>query len=141
MGCGVGCRPGGILGLLRLLTEHGEAVEYDLITLGLRLDWLGTRRLSWRDLLVLVRQSPATSALTRAVVGPEVAAWNAGVVTADLLAVVVDALQIANWQRAGKKAGPRPKPLKRPSQQGKRIRGTAMSLDDLDARLGYSPRT
>lgn len=34
--------------------------------MGLRLDWLGTEALSWRDLLVITQQSPATSALTRA---------------------------------------------------------------------------
>jgi hypothetical protein len=34
--------------------------------LGLRLDWLGTVRLSWRDLWVIVQQSPRTSALFKA---------------------------------------------------------------------------
>ncbi len=56
---------GGIAGLVRLLSEHGEAVEFDLIRLGLRLDWLGSEALSWRDLLVIVRQSGPESALWR----------------------------------------------------------------------------
>lgn len=32
-------------------------MERDLIALGLRLRWLGTERLTWRDLLVIVRMS------------------------------------------------------------------------------------
>jgi hypothetical protein len=31
---GVGDRPGGIVSLHRLLTEHGEAIEYELLTVG-----------------------------------------------------------------------------------------------------------
>src|SRR5690242_14164709 len=54
-----------MIGLLDLLDEHGEAVEYDLIDAGLRLRWLGTEALSWRDLLVRVRLSPRGSALYR----------------------------------------------------------------------------
>ena len=54
-----------MIGLLDLIEEHGEAVEYDLIDAGLRLRWLGTEALSWRDLLVRVRLSPKGSALYR----------------------------------------------------------------------------
>jgi hypothetical protein len=100
VGGGLRDGPGGIRGLHRLLTEYGEAVEYDLIALGLRLRWLGTEKLTWRDLLVIVRHSPHTSALAREVAGPEMTAWNTGAVTAWLLAMVTDLLQVANWQRA-----------------------------------------
>lgn len=48
---------GGIAGLRGLIDDHSEAVERDLIGLGLRLRWLGTERLTWRDLLVIVRTS------------------------------------------------------------------------------------
>ena len=34
--------------------------------MGLRLDWLGTPALSWRDLWVIVQQSPPGSAIQRA---------------------------------------------------------------------------
>lgn len=114
--------PGGIASLVRLLDEHGEAVEYDLITLGLRLEWRGTPRLSWRDLLVIVQQSPRTSAPSREVNGA-VAAWS---VTDYLLADIYDVLANANWQRAnaGKKSpSARPKPYPRPGKQQGRSGG------------------
>jgi len=57
---------GGTFGLLTLLDEHQEAVEYDLLPFGLRIDDLGTEALTWRDLLVIVRMSPRGSALHRA---------------------------------------------------------------------------
>lgn len=56
---------GGILGLLKLLDEHQEAVEYDLITMGLRLEDLG-HSLQWRDLIVIIRQAQPGSAIYRA---------------------------------------------------------------------------
>ena len=56
-----------MIGLLDLIEEHGEAVEYDLIDAGLRLRWLGTEALTWRDLLVRVRMAPKDSALYRSV--------------------------------------------------------------------------
>lgn len=65
----VGCQRGGILGLVHCLTEHGEAIERDLLVAGLRLGDLGTDRLTWRELLVLVRWSPPGSALARSVSG------------------------------------------------------------------------
>ena len=54
-----------MIGLLDLIEEHGEAVEYDLIDAGLRLRWLGTEALTWRDLFVRVRLSHKGSALYR----------------------------------------------------------------------------
>lgn len=101
---------GGILGLCRLLDEHGEAIEYDLIKLGLRLEWLGTEALSWRDLLVIVRGRDRDSRLSFALDG-EAILWSQ---TDYLLAAVIDVLQEANWQRAGKPNAPRPKRVKRP---------------------------
>lgn len=139
MGRGVGHLAGGIVGLYRFLTEHGEAVEFELLYLPgrPRLEDLGTRRLTWRDLLVLVKHAPSTSAIARAVHG-EIAAWDAN---AFLLATVIDVLQLANWQRSGKKRGPKPKPVKRPNKAQRIGASKAMDLDDLDKRLGYSPRT
>jgi hypothetical protein len=106
---------GGIHGLLTLIDEHQEALEYDLIALGLRLDWLGTSRLDWRDLLVIVKNLPRTSATNRAANG-ETAQWS---LTDYLLAGIFDLIAVGNWQRAGKKNAPRPKPLPRPGDTSK----------------------
>lgn len=134
MARGVGYRRGGIQGLVELLDEHGEAVEYDLIALGLRLADLGTPRLTWRDLLVIVRQSPRTSALNRARLG-EAADWG---VTDHLLAGVFDLLAGANWQRGGDNKAPRPKPLKRPGSkpEGQKFGGDAIPISEFDAWWG-----
>lgn len=110
---GVEAVSGGILGLLDLIDQHGEAIEYDLISLGMRLRDLGTDKLSWRDLLVITRQAPRQSALARAAHGSDLA-WG---LTEHLLATAVDALNIANWQRGneGRKSPSRkPKPVPRP---------------------------
>jgi hypothetical protein len=37
-----------------------------------------------------------------------------------LLAGAVDALQIANWQRPGKRSAPKPKPVERPGEKAAR---------------------
>lgn len=108
MGRGVGDRAGGILGLFRLLTEHEGAIRYDLLSLGLRLDDLGTKRLTWVDLLAVLTNLPPGSAVARARHG-EFATWTA---ETHLLALIADVLRAANWQRASK--GPRPKPVPRP---------------------------
>lgn len=107
---GLGHHGGGILGLYGLLKEHGEAIEFDLLECGMRLDDLGSEALTWRDLLVLVRrwQTNPTTALAESVHGVR---WT---ITDQLLALVHDLLNQGNWQRAGKKTAPRPKPLPRP---------------------------
>lgn len=110
----LGGHRGGIEGLLQLIDEHGEALEYDLIRLGLRLDDLGTERLSWRDLLVIVQHSPRDSALARDLLGDD-ALWG---VTEHLLASLLDAVQMGNWQRGGKPHAPKPKPVRRPGARG-----------------------
>jgi hypothetical protein len=50
-----------------------------------------------------------------------------------LVAAAVDVLQVANWQRAGKRSAPRPKPVRRPQPPGKR-RGT-VSDDEVGAKI------
>lgn len=72
-------------------------------------------RYSWRDLLVMVRrfQGDPSSATSRAVHGEH---WS---VTDQLLAALVDLLQVGNWQRAGKKSAPKPKRLPRPWERAK----------------------
>lgn len=57
-----------MIGLLDVMDLHGEALEYDLMRWGLRARWLGTDRLTWRDLYVFVTGSlrDASTALHRA---------------------------------------------------------------------------
>lgn len=95
---------------------------------------MGTERLSWRDLLVVVNQSPRWSALSRAV-DPEGSLWG---LSEHLLAAVFDSLERGNWQRAGNNHAPRPKPLPRPGVggEGKKY-GTALPMDEVAKRLGW----
>lgn len=134
MAGGVEGPPGGILAAANEIAEFSEEIEYDLIKIGLRLSWLGTDLLSWRDLIVILRQSPRESAYARAKLGEKVA-WGE---TEHLLAAIFDALQIANWQRgnAGKKApSPKPKPIPRPgvNRDKGRVGFGAIPIKDFDA--------
>lgn len=97
MGRGPGCRRGEILSLREFLTEHGEAVEYDLLTHGLDLRLLGTDRLTWRRLVVFVNQAATDerSALWRDLAGDN-ARWDT---YAQLLGVVAHATQVVAWQQ------------------------------------------
>lgn len=66
--------------------------------------------LSWLDLLVFVKfiQQDHSSALGRELHGP---IWS---VEAQLMAEAVDAMNMANWQRGGRRSAPKPKPIPRP---------------------------
>lgn len=110
MGAGVEHWRGGILSLCRLIDQYGEAVEYDLLMSGRSLDEIGYT-LSWRDLWVLVRrwQKTPRTALSEAIHGHMIPTLQD-----ELLAGLFDLTAAANWQRAGKKGAPKPKPLKRP---------------------------
>lgn len=126
MACRFGYRPGGIFGLLELLDEHEGAVRYDLLIAGLNLDHLGSTRLSWVDLMVFVNHAPRESALYRDL-HPEFAEWG---VVEHLLAATVDALNTANWQRAGKKGSARPKPVKRPGTKQQKFGTAAIPISE-----------
>jgi hypothetical protein len=131
---------GGILSLLELIDEHGEALQYDLIERQLRLQDLGLPHFTWFDLKVLVRFLPPSSALYREL-QPEAEAWG---LTEQLLASATDALNLANWQRGGGK-GARPKPIKRPGiDNGETSFGSgAVTFEEIDEFFGYefSPGT
>lgn len=78
----------------------------------MRLDWLGSEWLTWRDLLVVVRRSPTTSALARVILG-EVVEWS----TAEyLLAQIADNTAWLVWAKTddGAKGRNRPQRLRRP---------------------------
>lgn len=128
---------GGIAGLLKLLRDEKqrEAIEYDLIALGLRLDWLGTAALSWRDLLVIVRQARPGGAIY-AQLGGEAARWG---LSEQLLAEIIDTARILVWQQTkdGQDGVNQPQPLPRPGvkvDEG-RIGTEARSIEDMQAWL------
>ncbi|MFJ9443251.1 hypothetical protein ACIRRH_15475 [Kitasatospora sp. NPDC101235] len=75
----------------------------------MRLADLGTGRLTWMELVALVRGLPPTSRLAAALTGRP--AWSRGEY---LLADIWDVLASANWQRGGDRHAPRPKPYPRP---------------------------
>lgn len=129
---------GGIRSLLGLIAQHREAIEYDLIGLGLRLDDLGSRRLSWRDLLVIVRRSPRDSALYREQF-PDDAEWG---LPEQLLAAIFDVLQAGNWQRGGGQ-GRRPEQLPRPGvTPTRKQRGSGpLTFDEMRKWLGWDDNT
>lgn len=51
--------------------------------------------------------------------------------------MLLDATNVANWQRAGKRTAPKPKPVQRPGlrQTGRHVgrRGSGMSMAEFDA--------
>lgn len=145
-----GCCCGGILGLLEALedTEFEQALEFDLITLGLRLRWLadGTDRLSYRDVIVVVRESGHDSAIGRYVLG-DAHGWQA---SEELLAGLLDAVNGLLWQGGGGK-GAKPKPIPRPSVSrdvgadsgpqsvfGEDFEQDAVSLEEIQEWLGLN---
>ena len=132
---------GGIRDLLALLREHGEAVEYDLIRLGLRLDWLGTEALSWRDLHVIARQAPTDSALARSV-EPDLATWG---LSEQLLAMVADYLAWMQWAKTedGAKGRRMPKRIPRPGVEDgltetRTFGSDPVPIDELEDFLGWA---
>lgn len=137
MEVGVGDLRGGIRGLTQFLAEHGEAVEYDLLTMGLRLEWLGSHRLSWRDLLVIVKNAPPESAILRAQRG-DAALYG---VTDYLLVSVINSLRMMSWQLGGDPKAPKPDlftvpGMKDPSDMPT-LRGDVMPVEELRRRLGW----
>lgn len=140
MAGGIRDHRGGIVGLAELIRSNGEAIEFELLTRGLHLDRLGTKHLTWRDLKVLVRHLPPGNALQRERHG-DAAYWT---IDTYLLALIGDALQGANWQRAGDKHATRPKPIPRPElgqptqPNGRRVGDTGgVSIDVMKQRLGW----
>ena len=112
-------------------------MAYDLIGLGLRLRDLGTERLSWGDLRVIVQQSPPGSALFRAM-NPDDWQWT---FEAQLIAEAADQLRVANWQRSGGKKRDYPKPIPRPGVEpdSKTFGGKgALPYDEMADWLGWS---
>lgn len=93
---------------------------------------LGSPRLTWDRLARLIQHLPPDAATVAAVSGPA-AQWGS---TEYLLALVVDALNVGNWQRIGDKKAPKPTPLPRPGEPDRRSRRrTKLSKDEVHRRL------
>lgn len=128
----LGRHVGGIASLRQLAADYPEALHFELLKLGLRLDDLGSRRLSWFDLKAVVASLPPGSALHRARDGDE-AVWD---LHAQLLAGALDALNAANWQRAGDQNAARPQPVRRATAVKQVAPLTTETRAALNQRLG-----
>ncbi|MFF2631956.1 hypothetical protein ACFVR6_03645 [Microbacterium sp. NPDC058021] len=122
---------GGIYGLLDLVDEHQEAVEYELLRAGHRLRDVPSKQLNWRDLYVLLRRWQKTphNAVGEAIHGH--ALWS---IEEQLLAVAVDTLAFANWQRMRKPHAPKPKRLPRPweASKGRQLGSEPIPISQFD---------
>ncbi len=76
---------------------------------------LGTDDLPWCEFRTLVEHLPADAVTVRREMGAK-ASWGVG---EQLLAHVLHAVQVANWQRSGPKAGRPPEPIGTPWQPSK----------------------
>ena len=128
---GVGYGPGGVLSLLALIDEHGEALEFDLIALGLRLRDCPSPEFNWRDLWVVCRRLGRDSELYKSTNPDDDTSWS---VTDYLLAMVADNTSFRLYQAAGGK-GKKPKPVPRPGDV-KRYGGDALPVTEMAEWLG-----
>ena len=124
-----------MIALDAFVEEHRDAIEFDLIGLGLRLRHLGTDAFTWGDLRVTITQAPRSSALYRDL-NPEEAEWG---MQEQLLALVADYLAAANWQRSGASKKDYPKQIPRPgvTPDSTKFGKQAISIDDMAAWLGW----
>lgn len=104
-------------------------------------DATGRNLLTWRELAALVRQLPR-DARTRLALGDTDGLWGIG---EQLQAQTIDALRVANWQRAnaGLKAheqSPPPDPIERPGIKRKKKITTAELLEHRERTRANAPR-
>lgn len=134
-------RHGGILGLVELISEHYEALSYDLMTrTRFTLDDLGGP-LSWAALFSFVSNCGHDSAVFRAM-NPDMAPWLDGRMVAPLLAQLIDAMNTNTYVNAvahcdeGKRPDP-PKRVKTPwtveEAEGRHIGSDPIPISEFDA--------
>jgi len=112
--------------------ERWRALEADLLRAGYTLDDYPDR-LSLRAIASAWEYAVPGSAVYRFEKGPK-AEWS---YTQEILAGILFVLQAANWQRAGNKTAPKPKPMTRPGELPectKRITGEPMSIAEFRRR-------
>ena len=125
--------PGGTLSLAALIEEHGEAFEYDLIRLGVRLRDAPSPELNWRDLWVIARRSGRDSELYRDMNPGDDVSWS---VDTYLLAQLVDNTSFRLYQAAGGK-GKKPKPVPRPGNEDRKVvKYDTLPVDEMRDWLG-----
>ena len=124
--------PREFLSLVRLSREHSEALEFDLIKLGLRLRDAGSLEFNWRDLWVICRRLGRDSELYKSMNPDDDTSWS---VTDYLLAMVADNTSFRLYQAAGGK-GKKPKPVPRPGDV-KRYGGDALPVTEMAEWLGW----
>lgn len=95
-----GNHAGGIEGLAEIVSDHGGALDYDLMTMTpYTLDDLGGR-LSCKSLIHFIRHLSPTSATKRSLDGgitDEQAGWMGGEATALLIACLIDEIRGLEW--------------------------------------------
>lgn len=101
---------------------------------------MGSKRLTWRHLLVIVKQLPAGSALDRAQRGAESELGSESY----LLGLVVNLLQAMSWQLGGNPKAPKPEPFLLPGQDAPEgaetvtsHRGRGMTVEEVNRILGW----
>jgi Family of unknown function (DUF5361) len=108
--------------------------------LGLRLDWLGSEALSWRDLLVIFRMAEPPSRIFSAVHGDD-AQWG---LPEQLLASMADDLSWLVWAKTedGQKNRNRPdripRPGVKPNKDRKQIGSAPLPIDQMAEWLGWT---
>lgn len=105
----------------------------------MRLRWLESDALSWRDLWVIVRNLPQSSALHRSVNGVEESVWT---LTDYLLADIADTAAWLAWTKTkdAEKGRNRPKPRPRPGvvdESKKQIGAGSLPVDQMLDWLGW----
>ena len=110
---------------------------------GLHLGRIGTPELSWRRYAVLLRQLGPTSRYGKAVIAAAPEELDTPTTTKldcskwplpeQLLAMMIDHLAIANWQRTGKSSN-KPKPMYQVRKQSGQAK-PAMSQDEVRSAL------
>lgn len=141
MAVGLGCPSGGIFGLLELVAEHREAIEYELLDRGYGYEDIGTRNLSWGDLRTLVQrwQHLPGNAFAESLVGHAV--WS---VEAQLIAGLIDVTSVSNYylaKSAGARSPKKPKPIPRPWDAKPQTFGKgAIPFDEIDAWISTTIR-
>lgn len=128
---------GGILSLVDLIREHGEALEYELIRAGVRLRDCPSPGLDWRDVYVVAAHAGADSAIARSINGPD-HEWT---LTNQLLAGATDLLAWLQWSKTkdGARNQNQPKPIQRPGVDDGSIRHADVgTVEEIMAMTGVS---
>jgi hypothetical protein len=97
---------------------------------------IGTGHTSWLDVWTVVMATASMDGpLGRALRGHS---WTE---TTYLLAAIVDLLAVANWQRAGRKSAPKPRPVPRPGdkQREQRYGADPIRVADFDTWWSAPP--